>query len=271
MALAVFDRDTEAPRILHLDQFPELYQDGIKNRLFNTKEFWKYTFTALIHSLMLFYLPMLAASDMEEPETGLAYGLSGHGITAYTAVLLVVTLKCGLETNTWTIINAGMCVASVYLWFLFLIIYCVVFEYFPSFQDSAFWYGADTRALSHGVCWLVVIVVTVMSLLRDFSYKCYKRNYNPTLVHCVQQFESASPNFTRFDVRKAAPYLFPKHEVKAFKPTLSEGVGNFRFLSSENSAHTTEAVSTSKVFVPHPEASPGRRRTKITDIIEDDL
>merc|ERR1711964_736169 len=151
-----------------------------------------------------------------------------------------------------------MCVASVYLWFLFLIIYCVVYEYLPDFQDSAFWYGADTRTLSHGIFWLVVVFVTVISLLRDYSYKCYKRNYNPTLAHCVQQFEAATPSFNRFDVRKAAPYLFPKHEVKAFKPTLSEGVGNYRFLTANDSSHQAETVSSATVFVPRPEASPGR-------------
>jgi phospholipid-translocating P-type ATPase (flippase) len=272
MALAVFDRDTEADRILTLDQFPELFQDGMRNRLFNTAQFWKYTINALFHSLLLFYLPMLTASQLEEPDSGRSLGLPGHGIVAYTAVLVVVTLKCGLETHTWTIINVGMSVASIYFWFLFLIVYCVLFEYIPDFEDPALWYGADTRVLSHGVFWLVFICVTVISLLRDICWKVYRRNYNPTLVHCVQTFASSEQAFTRFDVRRTAPWLFPKHEVKAFKPSLSEGVGHFRFLASADlGSGNAEAFSTSQVFIPHPEASPGRRRQKISDIIEEDL
>jgi phospholipid-transporting ATPase len=270
MALAVFDRDTEARRILSLDQFPELYKDGLENRLFNTKEFWKYTVTALFHSLVLFYLPMLVASELYEPDTGRSFGLVGHGMTAYTAVLVVVTLKCGLETNTWTIINLGMSVASIYFWFLFLIVYCVLFEYIPDFDDSAFWYGGDTRVLSHGVFWLVFMCVTVLSLLRDFCYKYWKRNYMPGLVHCVQQFEAHHHEFTRHDVRRAAPWIFPKQEVKAFKPTLADGVGQFRFSAAD--AGLQEATfSTSQIFVPRPEASPGRRRQRISDIIDEDI
>jgi len=304
MALAIFDRDVEASRVLDRDQFPELFQDGLKNRLFNTTEFWKYTLTAIVHSLVSFYLSMYCfvnGSDVEAG-TGRNLGMPGAGIITYTGVLMIVTLKCGLETNSWNVFNFFFTVGSVYSWFLFLIVYCSFWSLFgtASLDDFAIWYGADTRALNHPALWLITLLVTVLALLRDVVYKYLKKNYDPGLVHIIQNFEAEGEPFDRHDVRHAAPWLFPKHEVKEFKPTLAEGMGSSRFTRSESGTVGASAsgaflpsersanfdgptsprasdraplLSTTHVFLPasNSVASPGRRRQRIGDIIDDDV
>ena len=271
MVLAIFDRDVEAPRMLSKEQFPELYEDGIKNRLFNTVEFWKYTLTALMHSLFCFFIPLLCWDSLSEPDTGREVGLSGFSISGYTTILIVVTIKCGLETNTWTIINLAAVLLSLYFWFLFLFLYCSMYEYIE-LEDFSAWYGADTRILRNPTYWLIVILVTVTSVLRDSWYKFYVRSYNPQLFHCVQSFEARGVLFDRADVKKEAPWLFPKHEVKSFKPTLSEGVGRHRFKRSVDATDSTNTTIAQTSGYFQQDTTPGRRRTNITEIIDaDDL
>merc|ERR1712224_296589 len=151
-------------------------------------------------------------------------------IAAISSVLLVVTAKCGLETNSWTTVNAFFTMFSLYIWYAWLFLYCSMFEFWPEFEDSSGWYGADTLVLSSPAYWLVITVVVYASLLRDIVWKYWKRNYNPGLNHCVQLFENtqdadAGQDFDRYDVKRAFPSLFPKQEVKTFKPSLNEGIG----------------------------------------------
>jgi phospholipid-translocating P-type ATPase (flippase) len=273
MALAIFDRDVEAKRVLSAQQFPELYADGIKNKLFNTKEFWTYTVTALIHSLMCFYLPMLSWGELAQPGSGRSFGTIGHAIGAYTSVLVVVTAKCGLETNTWTLPNIALTLLSIWVWYLFLFLYCSLWRYVDTFNDFANWYGADTPVMAMPTYYLVVIVVVIASLLRDWVWKFYRRNYNPALGHCVQLFERSTvegADFDRYDVKRAYPWLFPKHEVKVFKPSLSEGVGHHRFRADvDREMDTMPKLQESQFFSPG--TKPGQRTVKISAIIEDDL
>ena len=315
MALAVFDRDVESQRLTHVSQFPELYKDGIENRFFNTYEFWTYTVNAVAHSLLLFYLPLLCLANMVDPTFGWDLGIACHGITAYTCVLLVVTIKCALETHTWTIINIALMLASIVFWFVWLLFYASIYEWF-SYPDFARWHGADTRALSTAEFWFTIIVVTTVTVLRDFAVQYWRRNYRPTLSDCVQIFEVFGRDFNRNDVRRAAPWLFPKHEVKAFKPSLHDGLGNQRFssglvrsvsgttsaslddalgaplLSSNASPSAMFVLGASSISLPRPvsgagtsaaggsappatstvdERSPGRRKVRIADLLEEDI
>ena len=130
VALAILDRDIEPKRLIGdenspgIEQFPELYDDGRKGKLFTTKVFWFFTFNAIVHSCMCTLIPIAALREMADPDTGWAFGLGAQGVTGYTAVILVVTGKCALESSSWTVINIGVAVLSVASWFVFLLVYC---------------------------------------------------------------------------------------------------------------------------------------------------
>ena len=266
MSLAVFDKDVEAKRMLSVDQFPELYQDGIKNRFFNTREFWKYCCNGLLHSLLCFFLCLYSSYDLEDPQTGTTLGLQGHAIIAYSVVLHVVTIKCGLEVNTWTVLNALVFLLSIYFWYLFLFFYCSLYQ-FINYSDFALWYGFDVVTLEHPCYWLVLVLVVFTALARDVMYKFYRRNYDPALFHVVQEFENKIGVFDRNRVKQETPWLFPKQELKAFKPSLSSGVGTAHF--QDEVSTMMDKMSTQRSFYDGPHA-PGRRRVRINDIIDED-
>ena len=99
VAVGIFDRDIEPHRLMTLDQFPELYDEGRKGTLFTTKVFWQFSVTAMFQSATCFFIPVAVLHDAVEDQEGYSIGLSWSGITAYTGVIWVVTLKCALETR----------------------------------------------------------------------------------------------------------------------------------------------------------------------------
>jgi phospholipid-transporting ATPase len=265
MTLAVFDKDVEGKRLLHLTQFPELYSDGMKGRLFNTREFWKYCINAVFHSLVCFFLTIYACVDLVDVDSGTQLGMAGHAIVAYSILLNVVTLKCALEVNTWTLLNAALFFISIFFWYLFLIVYCILFKAI-TVNDFASWYGADTITLKHPCYWLCQLVIVVVALMRDAGYKYWRKTYEPRLSHVVQEFENRVGDFGRNQVKRETPWLFPKREIKAFKPSLTSSSGTDRFVEMEP-INLESLTSQSSFFAPE-NTSPGRRKTKISDIID---
>jgi phospholipid-translocating P-type ATPase (flippase) len=262
MSLALFDRDVEANRLLSKTQFPELYADGIKNRLFNTAAFWKYGLSALFHSIVCYFLSLYAGYDLIESSTGRALGMPGHAMTAYSVILFVVTIKCGLEVTTWTLFNLLVFFLSIYFWYLFLFLYCSSYSV-VQYSDFAMWFGADIITLGHPCYWLILFMVIVAALIRDIGFKYYRKNYDPRLIHIVQEFENRQPVFDRAMVKREAPWLFPKKEKKLFRPTLHQD-----FFQTDDLVGDVMLIPTASELFPTFEKSPGKRHTKISDIIK---
>eukprot|EP01063_Lacrimia_lanifica_P022475 TRINITY_DN30055_c0_g1_i1.p1 TRINITY_DN30055_c0_g1~~TRINITY_DN30055_c0_g1_i1.p1 ORF type:complete len:1329 (+),score=451.80 TRINITY_DN30055_c0_g1_i1:205-4191(+) len=233
LALGIFDRDVEPKRLVGddkspgLKQFPELYMIGRDGRLFNTRVFWKYTLNAVFHSCVCFYIPAFGTFLMSDPDTGRELDMTAHGLAGYTACMFVVTVKCGLEVMSWTVINISVTLLSLGLWFFFV------------------WFYGDLIAGSEGgsppvwskvfghfklpLLWLVVVLTVTLALLRDVLWKCYKHNIEPNLVHIIRQWENKIANqsrvtfsegerdFDRNTLKKERPKLFPREMVKKYK------------------------------------------------------
>jgi hypothetical protein len=210
-------------------------------------------------------LTIYACVDLVDVDSGTQLGMAGHAIVAYSILLNVVTLKCALEVNTWTLLNAALFFISIFFWYLFLIVYCILFKAI-TVNDFASWYGADTITLKHPCYWLCQLVIVVVALMRDAGYKYWRKTYEPRLSHVVQEFENRVGDFGRNQVKRETPWLFPKREIKAFKPSLTSSSGTDRFVEMEP-INLESLTSQSSFFAPE-NTSPGRRKTKISDIID---
>jgi phospholipid-transporting ATPase len=219
--LAVLDRDIEPRRLLSTSQFPELYQDGIRKRMFNTKAFWMYVTNALFHSALAFFVPMLCLMGTPWMDIGTM------GVLIYTVVLWIVTGKVALETLSWMTPNVVIVVVSMGVWYAFLGVYTNLYSW-VTLATFSFWYGVADHALQNGVFWLVCLLSLVTALLRDFAYKYVRRNIIPDLAHVIQVMEVVRHgNFDRTDVLPEHRHLLcvldtlePKGEVELFVQTL---------------------------------------------------
>lgn len=248
MALAVLDRDVEAKRLLSTDQFPDLYNDGLSNRLFNTKNFWVYVFNSLTHSAFSFFLPILCFTPQTDDEAGFDFGISSLGVMCYTIIVFVVTGKISMETLSWTWINLAIVLASIAVWFIFLFVYSALYAA-VRVKDFASWYNVPNRVLPTGAFWLIVILVPTITLLRDFLYKAYRRNVNPELSHVIQVLEGEGREFCRADVELTHPHRLSrltttaptKGAFLAHAPSMSMRTG-YAFSQEEGQAEITSIL-----------------------------
>ena len=212
MVLAVLDRDVEPKRLLSMDQFPDLYSDGLTNRLFNTKNFWIYVFNAIFHSALCFFIPMLSYRVSENLPNGLDTGISSLGVLCYSVVVMVVSIKVGLEMLSWTWFNWFVVIGSVLSWFAFVFIYGAFYGMVTA-PDFAVWYDVGVQIMPSGTFWLILVLAPLIICLRDYIYKAYRRNVKPELSHVIQVMEGQGQNFCRADVAATHPHLLGRLET----------------------------------------------------------
>lgn len=120
MALAIFDRDLTAEKA---EDYPQLYEQGHKNVFFNARVFIQWLLNGVFHSFVCFAIPMLALAYEVYPNTGHHYDIYGNGVAVFSCVVIVVTIKCAIETSSFTILNHVILWGSVFSWFAFIFLY----------------------------------------------------------------------------------------------------------------------------------------------------
>lgn len=106
-------------------------------------------------------------------------GLLSVGITIYSCVVVVVSLKVSLETASWTIINFACIILSVAAWWVFTLIYNNLYRAITLAQWSlaAEWYFPldGYTIMGTWLFWLVLLLTSVIAILRDFAFKAWRR------------------------------------------------------------------------------------------------
>jgi len=184
LALGIFDKTCSAKK---REEHPTLYKTSQNSELFNIKMFWLWIGTALFHSILLFWMPMLAM------ETGVSWG-SGHtdgylilGNTVYSLVVVVTCLKAGLVMENWTWFSHLSIWGSIALWFIFLVVYS---NLWPSLRFVASnMAGLFMLLFSSPVFWLCLVLVPITVLLVDCTVTYVKFRYFPSESDLIRRLE----------------------------------------------------------------------------------
>ena len=120
MALGLFDRPNKAETML---RFPELYKISQSKTDFNMTVFWSWMFNAFLHSILLYFTCAGSLSHEIVFTNGQIGDYLFMGNHVYTYCVIIVCLKSGLETDSWTFFTHLSLWGSIGFWFLFLIIY----------------------------------------------------------------------------------------------------------------------------------------------------
>ncbi|KAI3388018.1 hypothetical protein SNEBB_010321 [Seison nebaliae] len=185
LTLGLLDRICSDKTML---RFPQLYRMSQNHTDFNYKVFWQWIIQSLLHSLMLFYLTyFFLLHDMEHD--GTAGGLLYFGNYIYTYTVVVVCVKAGLVTNSWTWPNLLAFAFSIVSWFLFLIIYSMIWP-------SLTFLGADMARIGNHIYmstqfWAGLLLIPCATLLVDFVASVIQRSLFKTLAQEVQESELA--------------------------------------------------------------------------------
>ena len=181
--LGIFDQFVNA-RLL--DRYPQLYQLSQKGVFFRTHNFWSWVGNGFYHSLILYFVgQLLYWNDHVLPDGKIA----GHwvwGTSLYTAGLVTVLGKAALITNMWTKYTVIAIPGSLLVWFIFLPVYAIVA---PKLNFSTEYINILPVVLTDPSFYLMMVVLPVLCLLRDFAWKYAKRMYYPQAYHHVQEIQ----------------------------------------------------------------------------------
>lgn len=181
--IGVFDQFVSAR---FLDQYPQLYQLGQKGAFFNVTIFWGWVINGFFHSAVIFVGAMLFYRWGQVLPGGQIADHWTWGTAIYTASVLTVLGKAALITNNWTKFTLYAIPGSFLFWLIFLPVYGQVA---PLVKVSTEYRGVLAHTFPSVTYWAMTFVLPVLCLLRDFSWKYYKRMYYPESYHYVQEIQ----------------------------------------------------------------------------------
>jgi phospholipid-translocating P-type ATPase (flippase) len=215
MVLGVLDRDVEASVV---EQYPELYHQGHKDHYFNAKVFIINVLNGVFQSVVCFFVPMLGLMNFAFDDGQQADVLS-LGVTIYTCVFFVVTIKCAMEMSGYTILSALTFLYSICFWFAFVFAHGSIYYKIDIRQCRDFpcneWYGflQEWRILGTARFWAIVALTVTMALLRDYFYKVMLRISSTTEKGRVLYYD-----VMRKSHRRPREYIMERFKESDFVP-----------------------------------------------------
>ncbi|KAI9910434.1 hypothetical protein PsorP6_010902 [Peronosclerospora sorghi] len=235
--VSTFEQDVPAG-LAH--NYPLLYRIGQENTRFNTKVVWAWITSCVWESLVICF--------------GVVYGMrylkaSGdtpvmwvYGCTSFTIVLIVVTLKLCLHQQMWWPVHIGIYVGSFALW-----LGTAAFISYGHSVSSAYWNGVFPHTFGLGAFWLVVPLLVVASLSRDFLWKGYIHMFRPSFKHLAQEVHA-------YGLTHLADQLltFPPAEHLPDEAFQSSSARTGLLTSSTHDVRVTKPMAPAVVLAPRP-------------------
>ena len=162
---------------------PSLYKETQKGLFFNNKVFWKWIINAIIHSMILFWLPMKAFEYGMIWDNGKTGDYLTLGNTVYSCVVLTVCLKAGMETNAWNWIIHLSIWGSIVLWYLYL---TLTSFFWPTLPFSADMTGMIVMLSKTPFFWMCMLMVPFCTLLPDIILQSLTLTVKPSPTDIVR-------------------------------------------------------------------------------------
>ena len=108
------------------------------------------------------------------------------GETVYTIVLLTITWKAAIISDTFVRFTYVAIFGSIAFWFTFFPIYATVA---PLIGVSPELFAMIPDLFSSASFWFTILLVPILVNIRDFGWRYYKRNYQPQSYHIIQEIQ----------------------------------------------------------------------------------
>ncbi|XP_059479634.1 probable phospholipid-transporting ATPase IA isoform X2 [Neocloeon triangulifer] len=183
LAMGLFDRACSADAMM---SFPLLYKSSQLGSAFNRRVFWIWIANSLFHSVLLYWLPLMAFQQDVVWSNGREGGYLVLGNTVYSYVVMTVCLKAALVTHYWTWVTHLAIWGSIIAWFIFLVIYS---NFWPTIPLGAVMAGQDHMVFTSPVFWLGLVLIPFTALLPDATMKIGWLWTNKNLEENVRESE----------------------------------------------------------------------------------
>ncbi|XP_071561115.1 probable phospholipid-transporting ATPase IA isoform X5 [Temnothorax nylanderi] len=241
LAMGLFDKVCSAET--HLAH-PGLY--ATKNNgesFFNIKVFWVWIINGLIHSSLLYWLPLMALKQDVAWANGRDGGYLLLGNFVYTYVVVTVCAKAGLIINSWTWVTHLATWGSIILWFLFILIYS---NFWPVLNVGAVMLGNDRMLFSSPVFWLGLILIPTAVLLLDVTVKAVRNTIWKSVTEAARENE----------IKKSDPGdIFNNQDYRSSPVHAIAGLARYGFAFSQEeggSVTQTDVIRAYDTNLPKP-------------------
>jgi len=182
--------DRSLPRQL-LENTPEAYQQS-KGTLFGPWIFTRWIIRAILHSLCIFFVPVLALGERNVARSdGLTHDLWFTSTICYYAVVLVPTFMIWFEMQSYTLIHALAMASSLFT--LFIVVF--VINYLRSIDPDL--YGIVNELYSSASFWFVLALTVSIPLIVELAFRAFKRHLAPTYTQMLQEYNYRVKQFYR--------------------------------------------------------------------------
>ena len=167
-----------------LETLPQLYRSGPANRFFNLRSFAGWLASAVYHSLVFYYVGEACVGSGGVFANGQSAGLYFNGLVIMSCIVVTVTLKLMLETNTFTVVTWLAIVLNAGGYFVFILAYSFFGVVYPDAWDM---YFVGPRMFMAARFWLAVTLVPVICLVPDLCWVFVRRTWFPEPYVIVQE------------------------------------------------------------------------------------
>jgi len=156
---------------------PELYKEGPQCLYLNYKTFMLWIGNAMYDSLIVYFFTWACDQILSSGKTG---NFKMTGLLMYAEMLIVVTVRLGIQTQFWNWVVFVTYIGSVALFFLYLMLECAVVA---GIFTTLYW--EIYNLLATVWFYLVCTLVCTAALLPAYVYKAYQILFVPNPSHVV--------------------------------------------------------------------------------------
>ncbi|XP_019297695.1 probable phospholipid-transporting ATPase IM isoform X2 [Panthera pardus] len=187
LAMGIFDQDVDDQNSM---DYPQLYEPGQLNLLFNKRKFFICMAHGIYTSLALFFIPYGAFYNVAGDDGQHVADYQSFAVTMATSLVIVVSVQIALDTSYWTVINHVFIWGSVATYFsiLFTMHSNGIFGIFPNQFPFV---GNARHSLAQKCIWLVILLTTVASVMPVVAFRFLKVDLCPALSDQIRRRQKA--------------------------------------------------------------------------------
>uniref|UniRef100_A0A0N7ZAC6 Phospholipid-transporting ATPase n=1 Tax=Scylla olivacea TaxID=85551 RepID=A0A0N7ZAC6_SCYOL len=175
LALGIFEQDVSAKCSL---AFPKLYTPGLKNALFNKREFFRSAVHGFVTSCILFFIPFGAYYNAMDTEGRSMADQQTFGSVVATILVIVVTMQICLDTSYWTLFH------HITIWGS--LIFYLLLQYAYNYLLQGEYVGALAKAMGEPMFYFTTLLTIVILMLPVMAWRFYWVDVHPTLSDKVR-------------------------------------------------------------------------------------
>lgn len=190
MSKALFEKDVIIPKKKHVcteedlrvrEMVPLVYGLGRENEIFTGVNFSVWFCTGILHSCIVFFLPLYAVQAGIIDSSGHNADFWVFSITSFTCVMFLVNIKITIYTRTWTLLHF-LCISVLSI--LLYIIFMFSYDYFSPTPSR----GSVLQIVSTPYFYLILLTVIIFSLIFDGGLLTVRRITRPTKSEILMDY-----------------------------------------------------------------------------------